>query len=165
MFTVYKVTSPSTKVYIGITSKTLTRRKCQHLSAAVSGSDYTFHRAIRKYGDILNWEVVACVDSFEQAAELEKSLITEFNSFKRGYNMTLGGEGQLGRTFSQSQETREKIAKNNARFWTGKSRSDETKKKLSNAQKGKKRGPISTQHRANLRIAALNRYAEKRVAQ
>lgn len=160
MITVYKVTSPSRKTYIGVTSKSLTRRKTQHESSARAGSQFAFHRAIRKYGDSLVWEEVAKVESVTEAFSLEKSLISEHGSFGVfGYNRTAGGEGPCGLTFSQSEETKAKIKENNSKFWTGKSRSEETKRKCSEAQKGKPRGPLSEETKAKLRVAALRRAA------
>lgn len=163
MFTIYKCTSPSNRVYIGFTSKSFARRRIQHLSAAKSGSTYAFHRAIRKYGDDMRWEILGVVDSLESARSLEKSLISQHESFGKGYNMTAGGEGQIGTSFSHSEESREKISKNNARYWANRPRSEETKRKLSLAQRGVPKGPFTPEHRANLRIAALKRYASKRV--
>ena len=45
--------------------------------------------------------------------------------------------GYLGK--HRTQEEKEKISKNNAKYWLGKHRSDETKQKLSYSNKGKKR--------------------------
>ena len=45
--------------------------------------------------------------------------------------------GYLGK--HRTQEQKEKISKNNAKYWLGKHRSDETKQKLSYLNKGKKR--------------------------
>lgn len=165
MFTVYKATSPSNKVYIGITSKSFARRKIQHLSAAVAGSDYAFHRAIRKYDSSIKWEILTEVATLDSAISMEKSFIAELGSFgPHGYNMTSGGEGQLGASWGHSEEAKNKISQNNGRFWTGKTRSEETKRKCSEAQRSIRRKPFSEEHKANLSAAALKRYALQRVA-
>ena len=156
MYTIYQATSPSNKVYVGITSKTLARRKTQHFSAAKAGSDYAFHRAIRKYGDAIEWKIVTQVTSLEEATSLEKSLIQQTDSFGlSGYNQTSGGEGHSGVVFSHSDDAKKKISTNNAKFWTGKTRSEETKKKLSVAQLGKSRGSMSEKHKAKLRVSKI----------
>ena len=62
---------------------------------------------------------------------MEFHYIKQFNSFiPNGYNMTLGGEGTIGRTCKQ--ETKDKISKNKK----GKALSEEHKATLSNVKKG-----------------------------
>lgn len=156
---VYLATSPSGKNYIGITSKSLKRRKIQHFSSANGNSDYKFHRALRKYGKSMKWMILKTINNFEDAKELEKGYIALFNTFKCGYNSTLGGDGQLGRTFSHSEETKLKIKKNN--YWTGKKRphSEETKRKIGNAQRGKSKKPMKAETKlklSQLRTGKLN---------
>ena len=51
------------------------------------------------------------------------------------FNFTEGGDGSSG--FKHSEETKQKISKNNARYWKGKKRSEEARQKMSETQKGK----------------------------
>lgn len=90
---VYKHTSPSGKVYIGITKHEAAKRWGR-------GSGYTKNRhlysAIKKYGwDNFSHEVVAEGLSREEACAKEKELISFYKSDDPdfGYNKTSGGEG------------------------------------------------------------------------
>jgi group I intron endonuclease len=86
--------------------------------------NFTFYHAIRKYGwDNMTWEVLEKADSWEKAQELEMFYIAKFDTYKNGYNMTLGGDGHLG--FKQSIETIEKRALGNSRALKGKKLSPE----------------------------------------
>ncbi|MGE6347870.1 NUMOD3 domain-containing DNA-binding protein [Bacillus mycoides] len=131
---IYKATNTANnKVYIGLTTSKLEQRKRQHKhSALTADSMCTFHMAIRKYGwNNLKWEVVDMADEFEELCEKEKYWISHHNSYGNGgYNETKGGDnGFLGRI--HSEETREKISKANK----GKTASEETRKKMSETRK------------------------------
>ena len=97
---IYKVTClKNNKIYIGKTESSIYQRWKEHCKAAFleSHGDYNFafHRAIRKYG-IENFqveEIDRCEDS-EELKEKEKYWINFFDSYKNGYNSTLGGDGQ-----------------------------------------------------------------------
>lgn len=99
---VYKVTNNiNGKIYIGKTSNSLDGRKAQHLRDSKK-SKFKFHRALKKYGyENFLWEVVFECHSEQELNLKEIELIQNYNSFKNGYNMTLGGEGQLGNTPSE----------------------------------------------------------------
>lgn len=89
-YVVYKHTSPSGKVYIGITG-----RKPEHRWA--SGSGYRaipFRRAIEKYGwENIKHEVLFSGLTKEEANAKEIELIALYDSTnsKKGYNITRGG--------------------------------------------------------------------------
>ena len=98
---VYKFTSPSGKSYIGITNN-VKKRKAEHrrLSKTV---DRAFYRAIRKYGfDNFIFEILEEYDKADKIEllnklnEMEMFYINKFNTFKNGYNSTLGGDGTKG---------------------------------------------------------------------
>ena len=93
---VYKYTSPSGKVYIGIChANREKKRKWDHIYLANSGKGYYFHSAIRKYGfKNFKYEVLAYTASFESAKLLEVAFIKEYKSQDReyGYNVTKGGD-------------------------------------------------------------------------
>lgn len=103
-FTVYTACSPSGKWYIGITSQSLNKRIQDHYAAAKRGSPYKFHKALRKYGEEMKWSQACTTHFFETTQFSEKELIRLFDSYKKGYNSTRGGEGQLGRTLSKQQQ-------------------------------------------------------------
>ena len=157
MAIIYKITSPSKKTYVGVTSKSLARRKCQHISAAKAGSDYTLHRAIRKYGEALQWDIVAEVESFDEAKILEKALIKKYDSYKTGYNMTLGGDGVLGHSFTHSEKTKIKISEASKRNRPvgSFSHSQETKEKISKSQRGISKGSQTAEHRQKLSVQKI----------
>lgn len=134
-YEVYKVTNKiNNKVYIGITNKGAGARFKQHLFDAEHGSQYRFHRAIRKYGKE-NFEVsiIAFCNDADELKENEIKFISEYESMNpdKGYNMTEGGDGTFGRVCTL--ETRLKISEANK----GKEVSEETRKLLS--ERGKVR--------------------------
>lgn len=94
MYTVYKYTSPSNKVYIGLTSGTQNKR------ARSKGYGYkrctAFWRAIEKYGwDNFTYEILAQDLTEEDAKQLEKYYIKLYDSTnpEKGYNISAGGTG------------------------------------------------------------------------
>ena len=105
---IYKVRNTvNNKIYIGQTID-FKSRKASHLRAAFNpnSTHYNSHfmRAIRKYGEqMFDWVVIHTVEGENKKAlkrELDKweiYYIGLFNSYNNGYNMTLGGEGSLGR--------------------------------------------------------------------
>lgn len=96
-FCVYKVISPSNKVYIGITAEELSTRKYKHNYVAKKYNNCKFHRCIRKYGiDNLKWVVLKTGLSQNLAIKYEMYYIKKYNSYKVGYNSTKGGEGAFG---------------------------------------------------------------------
>ena len=85
------------KKYVGMTTQGLKARKTRHLFDARRGSQCHFHNAIRKYGEeAFSWEVVYLGETVEELFEKEIELIAELDTYKNGYNMTLGGEGSNG---------------------------------------------------------------------
>lgn len=83
------------KDYIGYTSQTLEERLEEHIkNSLVDKSERHFHRAIRKYGvDNLMSEVIDRATTKEEAKQKERRYIMELDTFRNGYNMTLGGDG------------------------------------------------------------------------
>ncbi len=95
MYSVYKHTFKSSgKSYIGFTHFTMSERLHKHNLNAGSGLDTNFYRAIRKYGlDDLVSELLCMRETEEEAKEREMHFIAHFNTYKKGYNMTEGGDG------------------------------------------------------------------------
>ena len=91
-YTVYKHTTPSGKVCIGITSKDVKER---WLNGRGYARNEHFWNAIKKYGwDNIEHSILATGLSKAEASEAEKMYITLFRSHepKHGYNLTEGGE-------------------------------------------------------------------------
>lgn len=107
-YSVYKHTSPSNKVYIGITKHRPERRWC-------SGKGYKnnqyFYRAIEKYGwDAFKHEILFEKLSKEDACKKEIELIAFYKSNQKefGYNITSGGDGCNG--LKHTEETKKKMS-------------------------------------------------------
>lgn len=98
-YCVYKHTSPSNKVYIGITYNIKRRwydgNGYLHKKKNGKYNQPLFARAILKYGwDNFTHEILAENLSKEQACELEKEYIQKYGSTnpQKGYNLSYGGE-------------------------------------------------------------------------
>jgi group I intron endonuclease len=98
IYSIYKcVNSINGKVYIGIDKNWPTRRYA-HKSKAKLNNGFAFHSAIRKYGwNNFVWEIIYQTKDYEHLKQMEVHFINEHNSFLKGYNQTLGGEGTLGK--------------------------------------------------------------------
>ena len=96
MHSIYKITNLITgKSYVGFTSREPSIRWSKHKTAAVRGQDGQLYDAIRKHGlDAFVFEVIETdiVDK-QEALDQEVYYIDRFNTFKEGYNATLGGTG------------------------------------------------------------------------
>lgn len=108
MYVVYKHTTPSGKVYIGITGKKPEYRW-------KNGNGYKdnahFDNAIKKYGwENTKHEIVANGLTKEQACDLEIELIAKYHATdqRKGYNISAGGECS-GAGVHPSAETRKRM--------------------------------------------------------
>ena len=134
-YCVYKHTSPSNKVYIGITSMNPLRRWA-------NGNGYrtqVFYRAIKKYGwDNFAHEILLDGLTKDEAEQKEIELISYYKSNQKeyGYNVDNGGSS-VG---CHSEETRRKLSENMIGDTRNKGRihTDESRKHMSDAHKGKK---------------------------
>lgn len=92
MYTLYCLTFPNNKKYIGITLK-FNRRMSQHKYVADKGKKFKLHNAIKKYGwENVKKEIIIFNLSKIDSMTLEKQLIADMNLIKNGYNTTPGGE-------------------------------------------------------------------------
>lgn len=163
---IYKATSPSGRCYIGQTTN-LKNRINQHKNISFNENctdfDTKFHKAIRKYGiQNFKWEVILDEIPICLLDDLEIEYIREYNSYKDGYNSTIGGEkGNLGISLSQETKnkisqtlmghkvnliTKEKIGKANSVSNKGKKFSLEHCEKISNSHKGDKHPMYGKKH-------------------
>jgi group I intron endonuclease len=123
------------KVYIGKTIQTLNSRINQHKYEAFESNRYNFYfyRAIRKYGwDNFQWEILCETDSESKLNVLEKFYIAVYGKMNKLYNCTNGGDGG----FSFTEETLKKMSK----AQTGRKHSPETIEKLRQINYGNKYG-------------------------
>ncbi len=107
-YTVYKLTDPEGKVYIGCTGKTVEERW-------KNGWNYNCHsgmfKAIRKFGWVNFEKKILCEKlTREGAGKLEKWFIAFYGSAnpEKGYNRALGG---LGKGVRMSEATKETCSK------------------------------------------------------
>ena len=175
------------KSYVGVTRLELSQRMSLHFNASIKDKckHQKFARAIVKYGrENFHASIIGNFDTFKKALAAE---IVEIERRKPEYNITKGGEGTLGYRHSaeklaeikkklkgregpmkgipRSIATREKIGasvrKNHARYWLGKSRSQDTINKIKIKKTGIKRYAISKEQAEifaeNMRRAARNR--------
>lgn len=104
MYYLYRHTSPSGKVYIGITSQDPLRRWSE-------GRGYKrnkfFTNAIKKYG----WENIQHQILFRDLSKrtailLEKAFIKYYKDLHKSYNITNGGEGTCGLAHAASEHAK-----------------------------------------------------------
>lgn len=102
----YKISFSTThKIYIGISSRSAKKRLSAHTSPSTKSLIAT---AIRKHGNPI-LEVLYETDSWEELCNKEVEYIAAYNSIApNGYNISLGGEGSLG--VLKSEETRRKMS-------------------------------------------------------
>lgn len=154
MYTVYQHKNKiNGKIYIGITSQKPEDRW------GSQGYNYKssphFYSAIQKYGwNNFEHNILFTGLTKEQACLKEQELIKEYDLMNRefGYNSTSGGD-----IFVMNEETKQKISQammgnQNA---LGHPCSEEKKKKIRDAQKGRK---FTEEHKQKLSEAAKNRH-------
>lgn len=161
MYFVYKHTSPSGKIYIGITCQNPEKRWLN--GNGYTGNDY-FMKAIHKYGwNNFKHEILFSGLTKDEACRKEIELISKYKSNQRkfGYNISAGGECTTkGLHWKYTDEQRKRRGGKNHPMYGkhlseeqinhlrqlnsgenhpqyGTHRSDETKIKISSKQKGK----------------------------
>lgn len=122
---IYKLTNiVNGKVYVGQTWSTMFHRLGQHLT---STKCVKLYNALRKYGkEKFTMECLTVAGTQETADYWEAQFIAEFDSIRRGYNIR--GGGSRGRV---SEDTKKKLSIANA----GKKRTREQKLRISIAHK------------------------------
>lgn len=137
-YSVYKHTSPTNKVYIGISNDPIRRWR--------NGKGYEknkyFYKAIQKYGwNNFKHEILFTNLTKENACKKEIELIEFYKSTQKkfGYNLSTGGEcSALGVVHSKKskQQLSEKMKGKNNPFYNH-IHTEETKKKISESRKNK----------------------------
>jgi group I intron endonuclease len=132
IYSIYKITNTiNGKLYIGFDSNWPNRQK-SHKYQSNKRNQKIYH-AIRKCGwNNFIWEVIyQSKDGKHCLSVMEPFFIKEYNSFENGYNLTLGGEGTLGRPTTNL--TKSKISK----ALKNKPKTKEHLQKMSETRKGK----------------------------
>lgn len=142
----------NSKVYIGITCQ-IPKRRWGENGCNYKSSPH-FYSAIQKYGwNNFEHNILYAGLTREEACEKEQELIKQYNSTNPlyGYNCTTGGE-----SFALNDLAKEKISKAmiGNKNGLGHPCSEEKKKKISEAQKGR---VFSEKQKAKLSEAAKNR--------
>lgn len=140
VYNIYLITNlDNDKKYVGLTKFSITERFYQHTKRG-----FILTEAIKKYGeDKFFIELIEEVDTAGRAYELEQYYIKEYNTkVPYGYNLTDGGDGIFGWEVTEEyrQECSERVKqlhKEKKVGMYGKNHSDETKRKMSVASKGK----------------------------
>ena len=104
---IYKLTSPSNKIYIGQTINFKNRMgKYKNVNCK---NQTKIYNAIKKYGfDSFKVEVLIEVESKEYLDKLEKFFIKFYNSFENGYKCNTGGK-----FYKISEEQKKRLSKVN----------------------------------------------------
>lgn len=134
---VYAAEFPNGKYYVGKTTKKLKDRVRNHITKAYfSGGKTKIERAIRKYGHKeIYWKILLHSTAEDKLNDMEIHYIKHYDTYKDGYNMTLGGDGSSGIKFPR--ELIMKRAKASAETRRGSKLSLSHRKSLSLAKKGK----------------------------
>lgn len=108
---IYKITNIiNGKIYIGKTNRTIEERFKEHCQSIYREEKRPLYSAMKKYGieNFIIEEIEECPINIVD--EREKYWIEYFNSFKYGYNATIGGDGKayidrelVAKTYQQVQ--------------------------------------------------------------
>lgn len=148
---IYKITSPSGKIYIGQSIDINRRKRTYKNLNSNSRGQIRLYRSIIKYGwDNHIFELIHECEKYELNS-LEEHYINFYGSFdtENGMNLTSGGNSPIF-----SEETKKKMSKSGKGKHFNKIVSVETRRKMSLARKNI---IFSEEHRRNLGIACSRR--------
>lgn len=164
---IYKYTNPNNnKAYIGKWTSSLVRLHSRY-TREINTIDCkrSIINVLRKYGiDNIKFEIIKESNDKDDLKQLEKYFIQLFDTYKNGYNETVGGDGGNGSKLKgrkMSLEARQKMSaakKGKPAHNKGIKASIETRQKLSVAKLGKKRYvSIEEKEALRKRIIAYNK--------
>jgi group I intron endonuclease len=94
------------KKYVGQTKQRLSQRVYQHFQQAKKGVETPLYHALRKYSrDTFK---IVTLEETDLLDEREQHYIELYNTYKEGYNCDKGGQGITG--FSHTEETKRKMS-------------------------------------------------------
>lgn len=101
---IYKITNlKNNKIYIG-------KHSSKKTNDNYYGSGVAIKRAIKKYGkENFKKEILCYCDNEKELNAKERYYINFYDTYKKGYNMTFGGEGMLGYKPSEQQKIRQSM--------------------------------------------------------
>jgi len=149
MIGVYKITSPTQKVYVG-QSIDIEKRQQQY-KRLVCKNQIKLYKSLKKYGWKAHLFEVICECSVQDLNETERYHQDYYNVMVDGLNCKLTATDS--KSGALSEDTKSKIGTGNL----GKKRTDEEKSKMSKAMKGKSKGVRSEEHKNKLRAASLGK--------
>lgn len=144
MICIYKITSPSNKIYIGQTINY--KKRLWYYTVLKCKEQVRLYNSFNKHG----------VDShiFEVIEECDIELLNIKERYWQDFYDVIGKQGlnckltkTNDRSGKMSEETRQKLIKNNTRPMLGKKHTEEAKLKMSKSSKGKKK---SKEHTSNI---------------
>ena len=114
-YTVYKLTSPSNKVYVGWTSRPLKKRLQDHMSEVRRGYNRPIQHALRKYPlDQWQQDIIIETTDYDSSLQCEIQSIRDLDTTdpNKGYNVSVGGEkGALGVVRSEEYKAKMRSSK------------------------------------------------------
>ena len=146
MGSIYVLTFPNKKQYVGQTIEGISKRMSGHRTSTRAGCSLLIHKAMRKYGlwafDIEEIDTLECTQ--EELDKIEQETIESLGTLApNGYNIAPGGRGGGGKIRKgrpgtmtgkkHSKEARAKIAAASAK----RRLSEETKTKIAASKRGK----------------------------
>ena len=134
--TIYKITSPSNKIYIGQTIN-IKNRINKYKCLSCKGQPKLYN-SLKKYNwNLHTFEILETCLSDDNLNEREIYWITFYDSFKNGLNCNQGGNGNKNEKLSE--ETKRKISETQKRkkTWVGRKHKEETKEKIKKNNIGK----------------------------
>lgn len=147
---IYKITSPSQKIYVGQTTRSLEQRYKEHCKPKENS---IISNAIMKYGpDNMKIEILCyCEDA--ELNDKEKEYIKDFNSLEpNGYNIRTGGSNGKHSDISKQRMRKSKLGSLNPNY--GKERSENFKALMKEKKSGSNHHfygkQLEIQHKLNL---------------
>lgn len=159
------------KRYIGVTKRNPKRRWEAHRrhGRTAEGQARMLYRSMSKHGiEAFTFSVVASASSHATLCDLERTLIAQLSSFwttGKGYNLSRGGDGQVGLIHSQATRTKMGNTRRGRKFSdahkeairqanTGKLHSADARAKVSAANTGR---PMSDKTKNALLLSNIGR--------
>lgn len=138
-FGIYRITNKVTgKSYIGQTKASFGDRWDSHKASLNAGKHYNIELQddwIKLGTDAFEFAVVQAVKDATVLDELEINVIADYRQNGHCYNIYDGGQAHCGTGRSLSPDTKRKIGEKNRKNMLGRKASEETRMKMSNAQK------------------------------